>query len=183
MGDYATYFWQRGNCMEKIGGAKWRGDSGKTVVTEEVSVSLSGDDKEVKDEEKAGGSACSSEDAPSSEDAKPAAPAAKGKKRKAGEGAAPTTQSSSTTNKKTSSTSTKKTETTKSSTATPVDVLPDYLSYLVSLDVKWYLYLKDSLRQAADSCLMVKDMVEKNREKIEHPKGGADGGPNRRSMF
>ncbi|GMI40867.1 hypothetical protein TrCOL_g4334 [Triparma columacea] len=173
MGDYATYFWQRGNCMEKIGGPRWRGDGGRTVVEEEVKVGSEGDDREVKDEEKTGDDDAKDEKGGSD---------AKGKKRKAAEPVVPTT-SSSTTSKKTSSTSTKTTTTTKTSTSTPNHVLPDYLSYLVSLDVKWYLYLKDSLRQAADSCLMVKDMVEKNRDKIEHPKGPAEGGQNGMSMF
>ena len=93
-----------------------------------------------------------------------------------------------TTNKKvnTSNTSTKKNKTTTITTlrqdlAPPTVVLPDYVSYLVALDVKWYLYLKDAVRQAQDSYLVVADVIEKNKEKVENPKG--DSAANGMSMF
>ena len=58
---------------------------------------------------------------------------------------------------------------------TGAQVLPDYQSYLISLDIKWFLYLKDSIRQAQDAFLTVLDVIEKNKEKVENPRGNSEG--------
>ena len=81
----------------------------------------------------------------------------------------------------------KKTKITTTTTKTqkPTKVLPDYVTYLVSLDLKWHAYLKDALRQASDAYLAVLDTIGKNRSKVENPKGGGAGGDgaNHMSMF
>jgi len=171
LGDLATYFYQRGTAMEKIGGSKWRGEGGVVEVMESKVEKGSTEGEDEKDEVKTGGE----------EEDKTIGGDKTGKKRKAEEETA--SKDSRTTTKTTGSTTVNKTvKTTRTTKSTP-SVLPDYVHYLVSLDIKWYLYLKDALRQAGDSCLIVKDMVEKNREKIEHPKGKGEEGGNGMSMF
>jgi hypothetical protein len=60
--------------------------------------------------------------------------------------------------------------------SSPPLILPDYVQYLICLDVKWYCYLKDAVRQAIDGYMVVMDVIEKNREKVENPKGSGEGG-------
>lgn len=55
------------------------------------------------------------------------------------------------------------------------DIL-DYQHYLACQDVKWWFTLRDCLRQVQDSYLMVADIVEKNKSKVEAPKGQNSGG-------
>jgi hypothetical protein len=51
--------------------------------------------------------------------------------------------------------------------------LDDFRLYIASHDTKWLWSVKDILRNAQDSYLLVLDIVEKNREKIDKPKSAS----------
>ena len=147
LGDLGTYFWSRGQVMEKMGGTTWKGDGGIVVVEEEKEEDI--DQAEEGDLELSNGG----------DEKKSAA----SKKRKS------STDEPSTSNKRT--TKKTKTTTTKKIVQKPTKVLPDYVSYLVSLDLKWHAYLKDALRQASDAYLTVLDNLQKNKvRKIKRAK-------------
>ncbi|GMH88317.1 hypothetical protein TL16_g11122 [Triparma laevis f. inornata] len=167
LGDLGTYFWSRGQVMEKMGGTQWKGDGGTITVEEEKAEDIDHAEEGDLDSTTNG----------NGDDSK------KSKKRKSEPSSEPSSESS-TSNKHT----TKKTKvtTTKTISQRPNKVLPDYVSYLVSLDLKWHAYLKDALRQASDAYLTVLDNLNKNKAKIENPKGGSGGGEgssNHMSMF
>ena len=52
-------------------------------------------------------------------------------------------------------------------------IFDDYRRYLISYDTKWNWTLRDILRQIQDSYLIIFDTIEKNRPKLEKPKGSS----------
>lgn len=50
-------------------------------------------------------------------------------------------------------------------------------------ELKWYYKLKDAAVTAMDSMMVVLDVVEKNREKIENPRGSTGGGGGFSAMY
>lgn len=48
---------------------------------------------------------------------------------------------------------------------------PDATLHIVALDMKWYVSLHQVLANARDAVVLAADMIEKNTEKIKHPKG------------
>jgi len=71
--------------------------------------------------------------------------------------------------KVTESSSTDETSTTKA-------VLADYISFLVMVDTKWYFQFKTIATANLDGLAFVCDVVTKNKEKINKPKGENRGG-------
>jgi hypothetical protein len=57
------------------------------------------------------------------------------------------------------------------------DVLPDSAEHVVQTDLKWFFKLKDISTLMMDTLLTIVDTVDKNKDKITNPRGGAgDGG-------
>ena len=61
------------------------------------------------------------------------------------------------------------------STSTP-SVLADSAEYVIQIELKWYYKLKDAAVTSMDILMVVLDAVEKNKEKIDNPRGSSGGG-------
>jgi hypothetical protein len=76
-----------------------------------------------------------------------------------------TTTTTTSSNNTSSSTTTTNNTITKKHTITSTDqleLLPDYKAYLITYDLKWYVFVREAFRVLGDSMVLVWDVVEKN---------------------
>ena len=182
LSDFSSYYWQRAVLLEKIGGVRWRGEGGEVkevkVVVEDGEHTQDQDKEEDKEEKR-----------PAAAEADGATVVNGGNKRKkpaagpSGDEPATKTSELTTTKEKKRLKKSTTTTTTKSVTQEPSRVIPDFVEYCVALDMKWFVYVKDAVRQTIDSYHIVQDVMAKNRDKVENPKGGGADGANSMTMF
>lgn len=60
---------------------------------------------------------------------------------------------------------------TETKSTTPQGILPDAVAAVVAFDVSWYFHLYYTLEHVRDSYIAIGDVVDKNRTRLEHPKG------------